>query len=75
MKTAEDEILRFVQPLASQSQEVKVEKIDGDPVVFQVTISKNDLAEVSSMLKVIQAIAGYSSGLTYGQFEVKILTK
>jgi predicted RNA-binding protein YlqC (UPF0109 family) len=75
MNTAEDQILDFVKVLADHPQDVTVKQIDGDPIVFEITISAKDFIEVSSKQKVIRAIAGYSSELTYNQFVLKILEK
>jgi hypothetical protein len=75
VNTPEEQILNFVQVLANHPQEVTVKQIDGDPIVFEVTISGRDLVEVSSKQKIIQAIAGYTTGLIAKKVVVKILEK
>ena len=75
MITAEDQILDFVQVLTTYPQDVSVKQIDGDPIVFEITISGRDLVEVSSKLKVIQAIAGYKTGLIDKKVVIKIHEK
>jgi hypothetical protein len=75
MDTAEAQLLSFVQTLANHPKEVVVNRLNGNPVVFEITIRKEDSAEVNSKLNVIQAIAGYTTGLLDTKVVVKILEK
>ena len=75
MKTAEDQILDFVQVLADHPQEATIKRINGNPVVFEVTVSQKDFIEISSKHRAVQTIAGCMSGLPENQFVVKILEK
>lgn len=75
MKTAEDQILDFVQVLADHPQEVTIKRVNGEPIVFEISVSQQDFDEVSSKQKAIQGIAGYASGLRYSQFVLRILEK
>jgi predicted RNA-binding protein YlqC (UPF0109 family) len=75
MDTAEDQILDFVKVLADYPQDVTIQRINGNPVVFEVTVSKKDFADISSKHSAVQTIAGCMSGLPDKQFIVKILEK
>ena len=75
MATVEDCILRFVQSKANLPQEVSVKRIDGTPVIFEISISRIDSVKVHSVLKEIRVIAGGISGLLDYQVNLKILEK
>jgi predicted RNA-binding protein YlqC (UPF0109 family) len=75
MNTAEDQILDFVKVLADHPQDVTIKRIDGNPIAFEVTVSKKDFANISSKHRAVQTIAGCMSGLPDKQFVVKILEK
>ena len=75
MQIAEAGILSFVQVLANYPQDVTVKQIDGDPIVFEITVSAKDIDEIFSKHRAINAIAGFKSGLAYSQFVVKILER
>ena len=75
MITAEDQILDFVKVLADHPQEVTIKRINGNPVVFEVSVSQKDFIEVASKHRAVQTIAGCMSGLPQNQFVVKILEK
>ena len=75
MKTAEDQILDFVKVLANHPEEATIKRINGNPVVFEVTVSQKDFVEVASKHRAVHTIAGCMSGLPENQFVVKILEK
>jgi predicted RNA-binding protein YlqC (UPF0109 family) len=75
MNTAEDQILDFVKVLADHPEEATIRRINGNSVVFEVTVSQKDFADISSKHKAVQAIARCVSGLLKHQFVVEILEK
>ena len=75
MDTAEAPLLSFVQALANHSKEVVVNQLKGNPGVFEIMIRKEDAAEVNSKLRIIEAIAGYTTGLLDTKVVVKIIEK
>ena len=75
MNSAEAQILSFVQALADHSKEVVVNRLKGNPSVFEIMIRKEDAAEVNSMIGIIEAIAGYTTGLLDAKVVVKIIEK
>jgi hypothetical protein len=75
MAPDEEGILRFVQLKANLPQEVNVKRIDGAPVIFEISISRIDSVKIHSVLPEIRAIAGGMSGLLDHQFGLKILEK
>jgi predicted RNA-binding protein YlqC (UPF0109 family) len=75
MDTAEDQILDFVKVLADHPEEATIRRINGNSVVFEVTVSQKDFANITSKHSAVQTIAGCMSGLPEKQFVVKILEK
>ena len=75
MDTSEAQLLSFVQALATHPKEVVVNRLKGNPGVFEIVIRKEDSAEVNSKLGVIEAIAGYTTGLLDTKVVVKVLEK
>ena len=56
MKAPEDRISVLIQVLASRPEEAKVTRHDGSPVVFEISVSQEDLNRVSSRQIAIEAI-------------------
>ena len=75
MDSAEAQLLSFVQALANRPKEVVVNRLKGNPGVFEIMIREEDAAEVNSKLGIIESIAGYTTGLLDAKVVVKIIEK
>ena len=75
MKAAEEHLLKFVCLLAHHPDEVKVEGVDGQPIIFEITVREKDAEEVGKYIGAFQAIVSCTTTLLCDQYEIKILVK
>ena len=75
MQIAEAGILSFVQVLANYPQDVTVKQIDGDPIVFEITVSAKDIDEVFRNGEQSSASQVHSQGFRIVSSCVKILAR
>jgi predicted RNA-binding protein YlqC (UPF0109 family) len=74
MRPARDEIISFVKALALYPDKVHVTRTEGNPVIFEIKVCKEDMVRFTKMQRAIQTIAR-SRGLEGGQLILKFLEK
>ena len=72
MRSEKNEILTFIQVLANHPGQVKVRRIEGTPVIFEIRACKEDLADLESKEQAIQVIVK-SAGLKKERFVLKFI--
>ena len=72
MKTETDEILSFLKVLAKHPDQVEVNRIESNPVIFEIRACKEDLADFALKERAVQVI-GESAGLQKGRFVLKFV--
>ena len=72
LTSVEDEILSFIKVLVTHPDQVQVNRIEGNPVIFEIRACKEDLSDLESKELAIQAIAR-STGLRKGGFVLKFV--
>jgi hypothetical protein len=56
MRSARDEIVSFVKVLVKHPESVRVTQSTGTPVIFEIWVHKDDLADIRSMEIAIRAV-------------------
>ncbi len=75
MEKAEDQILSFCRLLCTYQGDLEVKQLNESPIIFEIKVRKEEVAEIRKYLGVLQAIAAHASGLMCDQFEMIILGK
>lgn len=73
MRSASDEILNFIKVLANYPNQVQVTKIEGNPVIIEIKVAKDDFANIKSKEHAIMTICISTAGLKKGQCLLKII--